>query len=379
MKWLWLFVAACSSPAPKAAPDATSPDAPGFPAPLADGDFARPLDKAHIRAPQTWIDDAAFEVKWAAMKATPIDFLGGADSAFHADLPALPGALALCHGDAKLDNFGWVLADSATVFSDVDFDDAGECPAAADALHFLVSTDLLFSDPSLDAAVLAAYVDTLRGVTASADPATQPVWDDLRKTGVDHDTSNDQLTLGGDVSAPSAADLAAIDSLQSVDLRFPRTLVDVAAVATTTGGSAGLRRYWLLVEDSTHPRTIIELKELATPGTEFGAHAMTYDGTNRFDVLKPYWWGEPATNDHFLVEILGGRFVARDKFRHAKASPDALTQSQRLDLLVAEASLLAQKHHDAWQGVDPDVLAAWLRASATTLTARWRAAFLDTL
>jgi hypothetical protein len=152
--------------------------------------------------------------------------------------------------------------------------------------------------------------------------------------------------------------------------------LDVARDVKTTGGSAGLRRFWLLVEDATHPRTILELKELATPGTEFGPHDVTYDGPDRFDVLKPFWWDIAAPHDHFSVDVLSGRFVVRDKFRRVNPKPDALTQAERLDLLAAEASLLANRHRDAWVGVDPDVLAEWLRESSVTLVARWRAAFL---
>jgi hypothetical protein len=72
--------------------------------------------------------------------------------------------------------------------------------------------------------------------------------------------------------------------------------------------------------------------------------------------------------------VLGASFVVRD--RYARQNPDStkLTASQALDVTIAEASLLALRQRDAWQGVDPDALEAWLRASAATVTARWRLA-----
>lgn len=373
MKWSWILLAACGSSAHVAPPDtAPPPDASPF-APLV---FAQPLDKAHIRALQTWLDDTAFEIKWTDMVASPINFLGGADSAFHADLPALPGGLVLCHGDAKLDNFGWLVADGAPQFSDIDFDDAGQCPAAADALHFLLSTDLFYADASLDAAALAAYIDTLRSPqnAVAIDPATAPDWATLRSDGVDQATHGDSLALGGEVVAATSDEASALRALAAADPRFPTSVVDVARELRTTGGSAGLLRYWLLVEDATHPRTIFELKQLATPGTEFGAHDTTYDGPDRFDVLKPFWFGTPALGDDFEVTALGARFVVRDKFARQSPKADKLTASERLDMIAAEASLLAKKHANAWQGTDLDALATWLRDGATTLTARWRAA-----
>jgi uncharacterized protein (DUF2252 family) len=371
-----LALVACAKPHAQE-PDAAPPDA-AFPAAIQPGDFTHPLDKAYIRGLQTWLDDAAFETKWTAMLTSPIEFLGSADSAFHGDLSsiALPGGEALCHGDPKLNNFGWTLADGHGVFSDNDFDDGGACPAAADLLHFLVATDLQFADPSLNAQVLSAYLDTLAdpAATVVVDPATEPVWDDLRKTGVDKATHQDSLAIGGEVEVATADEIAALTALVAGDARFPTTLVDVARDVHTDGGSAGLRRFWLLVEDAQHPRTIIELKELIEPGTELGPHSTTYDDAGRFDVLKPYWWGTPALGDHFTVFVLGGRFVARDRFTRQNPDPTALQAAQIANMLQAEASLLANKHRDAWH-VDRALLRAWLEGSAQTVTARWRAAY----
>jgi hypothetical protein len=147
-------------------PAASSNDELKLPDALAAQDFSQPMTKASIRALQTWIDDATFETKWAAMRGSPIEFFGSAVSAYHADLatlPAqrLPGGESLCHGDAKFDNFGWMRVDGKGIFSDGDFDDAGYCPVAADVLKYLVATDLWFADSDLDAAALKAYVDTV--------------------------------------------------------------------------------------------------------------------------------------------------------------------------------------------------------------------------
>ncbi len=378
-----LLLAACSHPAATpsdAPPTDASPDA-GLPSPIAAADFPNALDEAYIRGLQTWIDDPTFALKWADMLTSPIAMFGGADSAFHADLAtravALPGGEVQCHGDAKLDNFGWVAAGGAGVFSDADFDDAGDCPAAADILRFLVATDLWFADPSLDEAALSAYADTIAspGAAIAIDPTTVPNWDDLRTSGVAGDTSKSKISLGGNVVAPTDDELAAITALVQSDARFPTDLLDVADDVRTTGGSAGLRRYWVLVEDASHPRTIIELKELTTPGTELGPHSMTFDGPDRFDVLKPYWWGVASPGDDFYVPLLGARFLARDKYARTTADPTTLAPAQIENALLAEASLLAVRHAGAWTGVDLDALRGWLRTSAATLSARWRATY----
>jgi hypothetical protein len=353
--------------------------------PIQPMDFGHVLDKAYIRAPQTWIGDAAFEAKWTTMLTSPTEFLGGADSAFHEDLGSLarplPGGEVLCHGDAKLDNFGWVEAGGPGELSDLDFDDAGACPAAADILHFLVATDLLLGNAALDDQALAAYVDTVASDAAATmlDPSTLPVWADVRSTGVDKKTSHSLIKLGGEVQAATPEEIDAVTALATADARFPRTILDITRDVHVDGGSAGLRRFWVLVEDATHPRTIIELKELATPGTELGPHTTTYDGATRFDTLKAYWWGAPVPGDHFGVTLLNARFLARDKYTRVTPDPTTMTAPQIANLIEAEASLMAHKHRAAWSQLDSATLRSWLAASAATLTARWRAAYASEL
>lgn len=357
-----------------------SPSA-ALPPSIQPGDFSHALDKPYIRSFQTWIGDPGFDIKWATMMMAPIDFLGGADSAFHADLAsrsmALPGGEAQCHGDAKFDNFGWTRVATTSVFSDNDFDDAGLCPVAADALHYLLATDLVFADPALDEVALQAYVDAVaRGAATAIDPTTEPVWDDVRVTGLGKVTSHSKLIVGGAIQAATTAEVNAVIALVASDTRFPTTVLDVARDVTTTGGSAGLRRLWVLIEDSQHPRTVIELKELSKPGTEFGPHAATFDGDDRFDVLKAFWWAAPAPDDHFTVHLLNGRFVARDRFARVNPKPSKLTAPQITNMIQAEASLMALKHRGAWQGVTSDQLKPWLRESAATVVARWRGAYI---
>lgn len=121
--------------------------------------------------------------------------------------------------------------------------------------------------------------------------------------------------------------------------------------------------------------SVLELKELTTPGTELGPHTTTYDGDDRFDVLKPYWWSTAALGDHFTVHVLGGRFVVRDRYTRTNPKPAKLTAPQLHNMIQSEAALLGAKHKAAWASIDPTALRAWLAASAAALTARWTAAY----
>jgi hypothetical protein len=377
-----LALPACSGSAPSEDPAASEGEALKVPAALGPADFTAPLDKAQIRALQTWLSDAAFEQKWAAMLKTPIAFFGGSDSAFHADLgklPAkrLPGGEALCHGDPKLDNFGWTVVEGQGVFSNNDFDDGGFCPAAVDALRYLVATDLWFGDATLDAAALQAYVATVAHPSnaVAVDPSTEPVWADVRTKGLAKDTSGDAIVLGGEVQAATAAEVAAVRALAANDARFPGTVLDVTRNVRTDGGSAGFRRFWLLTQDDAGVRTILELKETGFYGTSFGRHTHTLDDAARFDTLKQFWWGSRDEADHFGVDFLGAQFLVRDRLTRANPKPDKMTPAQLTNMVQAEAGLLALAHRKAWGHVKSDKLAAWLETSAATVTARWRATY----
>jgi|GEM_PF-3288421 len=342
---------------------------------LVDADFTRPLDKAAIRAPQTWLDDAAFEVKWTTMMTAPIELLGGADSAYFADLatlPAkrLPGHEVLCHGDPKFDNFGWIDVSGTSQFADSDFDDADYCPVAADALRYLVATDLEFSDPDLDEAALDAYVASVEhdsGVV-DIDPGSAPDWAKVHTKELAKSVAGDSLILGGEVQAATAHEIEAVAALVADDWRLPPTLVDVARDVRTDGGSAGWRRFWLLTEDYDGSRTIIELKEIGIPGPTFGRQSQSLDGADRMDVLTKLWLGAIDELDDYEVDL-------RDRLSRQNANPDKMTSDQITNVIQAEASMLGVRHRSAWGDVKSKKLTSWLRASAATLVSRWRATY----
>jgi hypothetical protein len=152
-------------------------------------------------------------------------------------------------------------------------------------------------------------------------------------------------------------------------------VLDVARADHADGGSAGLRRFWVLTSGQGGTRTILELKELVKPGTEFGRHAHTLDGPDRFDVLKGFWWGVPDGDDHFRVDLLNAPFVCRDRLTRQNPNPDKMKHGDVKNLIKAEASLLGMKHRKAWGKVKTSKLSDWLEKSAATLTARWRATY----
>lgn len=92
-------------------------------------------------------DPQRLQLKYRAMRSSPLAFLRGSCHLFYArvaaevELPASP--IGWICGDLHLENFGSYKADNRLVYFDVnDFDEAALAPASWDLLRWLVSLDL---------------------------------------------------------------------------------------------------------------------------------------------------------------------------------------------------------------------------------------------
>jgi hypothetical protein len=380
-----LFACGCGEETPPPELVASAAESRIAPVPLEASEFGATLDRTSIRRLQFWIDDATFDAKWSSMLASPIDFFGGASSRFHAELAGigrpLPGMQTLCHGDAKFDNFGWTLVEGRGVFSNNDFDDAGMCPVAADILRFLVATELWFSDPTLTAAALDTYVTTLEDPARAVaiDPNSEPDWSDTVTKGLKKDTAHDALVRGGEVQDATAAEIETVIAFAKTEPRVRGRVLDVARDVRTDGGSAGLRRFWLLLERADASRTIVELKELTTPGVDFGTHAFSLHGPLRLDLLKLEWWGSLDLGDHFVTHVLGADFIVRDRLTRTNPKPKHMSAAQIENMVCAEASALALRHRAAWGFIAPGAVRSWLAPSTEILVTRWQNAYARAL
>ncbi|HQY62674.1 MAG: DUF2252 family protein [Myxococcales bacterium] len=351
--------------------------------PLEDRDFADDLDRRFIRAASANLDEAAFSKKWDASLESSVLFMRAYPAAYHADLLQIPtkrilGAEGLCFGDAHPDNFGFLNVGGATVFSFNDLDDAGYCPIAFDAARYFAVLRLYFDDKDLSAEVLEQYVDTvkdpLRAVWLTSSAA--PDWAAVRASVLADWTRGDSLALGGELSALEGPEREAVLRVAGADPTLSTyRVLDLAAFARNAGGSGGLRRYWLLVEKGSGAatrRTILELKETATPGAAFGRHSKQLPIASRLTTLKSTFWGGSPNDDYFHVSLLGGRFLVRDRATKKSVKLDPKGGKATIDVLRAQASVMARHQSKYWRSVKKDDLRAWLHASSKTLAHRWR-------
>ncbi|WP_394843850.1 DUF2252 domain-containing protein [Pendulispora brunnea] len=354
------------------------------PGPLTAAELGAVPDRLRLRATNPELDDAAFELKWQAAKKDAFSFFRSFDAGYHADLagvPAsrVPGAETLCVGDAHPENFGFMKLPSGTRFAINDFDDAGYCPAAFDAARFFAALTLAYGNEALTQRALERYVDSLKDASKarSIDSDLEPSWKKKREKGLAKYTKDGAFVLGDatDLSAPDPAERAATLSAIAADARLGNvTVKDIADYARTTGGSSGLRRIWVLV-DSSSARSILELKELASPGVTWGRHTRTLEPSVRFETLKRTFWKDADPGDVFDVSLLGTHFMLRDRLLRDAPDLAELDSDDLAEVLDVEASQLALLHASAFADVKKGPLRTWLLGTARTLATRWKDAW----
>lgn len=358
--------------------------------PLTAKSFANPLTRAALRASNDNLPDDLFATKWSAtLTDSAVMFVRAYPGAFHADLAqvergSLPGKETLCFGDAHPDNFGFLRLGDETRYLYNDLDDAGFCTASVDALRYFAIVRLSFGDDALTEELVEAYVDGLKDADRREAIAGSlaPNWSKVREKGLAKVVADDRFLLGGDdglVEASNAEDKAVRAALTKVPALSSAEIFDVASLDRTTGGSGGLARYWILANPSpggTGPKkTIYELKELATPGTERGRSETVLDPETRLGELKATLWDTDTQSDYLEVSLLGRRFLLRDRLAKKSVDLDELSKGERRDVLAVQAGLLAARHEKAMDNVKKDDLRPWLLASSRVVADRWQAFF----
>lgn len=359
-------------------------DATSARASLKDASFTQPLTKELVAGTHTLSADR-FDAKWRASIADgPLMFLRAYPAAFHLDLKQLPleripGEEGLCVGDAHPDNFGYLEIGTArgrsSIYAFNDLDDSGRCLVALDALRYFVAFRLYFDDDaklekSLDDYIGVAFA---KGASSALDLAWKdakgdaPNWSKVQAGELKKYVSGDAFkSLSPDELQPvSSEEKAAVIKVLS---RSPSPkgiqIFDVARRPRVGGGSGGLTRYWAYVALPDGAHTILELKETARPGVDFGHVSEPLSSDERLGVLKRELWGATIGDDYFPVQIGKTSFLVRDRARKESENPNG-------KLRRAQARYLGALHHGHWADATKGEARDWLKNSSKVVAKRW--------
>ena len=376
----------------QAAPLQTSPSVGDLRRPaesgLGVGDFATPLSKDLLRATNPELSDSEFESKWQGSFTSPLLLLRAFPPAYHADLAQVPrqrvpGGEGLCVGDAHPANFGFLEFEGRTVFGYNDLDDPGYCAVAIDAARYFTALRLLSRDEGLIAGLAAQYVEVVRDPQRAVAPPVQlaPDWRAIRERAAAKETEQGHLVTDDKSTPVDAATRAAlVAALAGSDASRSWQIDDAVAVERDHGGSSQLKRYHLLVSRGAPlGTTIVELKQAATPGTDFGQPSQLLSWVERLPVLKNALWQVTTPSDYFYVMVGSRRFLVRDRWAMDGVNLKKLQPEVARAILLAQVSRLAVLHGEHYTAGDLADLQAWLLGTSRTLSDRWLAFYRDHL
>jgi hypothetical protein len=275
-----------------------------------------------------------------------------------------------------------LLFEGKTVFGFNDLDDSGYCRAGLDPLRYFTALRLYTDDKVLIDNLLDQYVATVfdNNRAAAVPSEILPNWSKQSTKSLAKQTSGDRLILDADsMRAPSESERAAIVTASAQHPILSKwKILDIASLTREQGGSGGLKRYHLLVLQPSGRRTIIEFKQAATPATEFGNPSRILGPNERLMVLKSIFWNTTTQTDYFFLTVEGTRLLVRDKLAMKNLNLKTLTQVQLQQVLLAEASFIAQIDRPFFVKFTAEDLRNWLAKSSEHLETRWRTLFQST-
>jgi hypothetical protein len=255
-------------------------------------------------------------------------------------------------GDPHLGNFGVLPLNSVNghgprqmKFVSIDFDDAGRGPFVLDFIRYVIAVKSISSDVHKHP-LEAAYRTGLAGKEMTPPKkikhlleTTVSDYDDMARTHTEKDSSDHGFKLkDGEIEiykAPIARSTIA-------SLFTNETVIDLAIRPRARGGSASDLRIWVLVEDGSHLRRIMELKQYDKPATSY--YQAQPPIPNWLSEIREVFWPGLDGSAYDLVNLAGGGWYwIREKRVSLFDVPYSSEKNKEVDFLLDLAA------YDAYQ------------------------------
>lgn len=331
-----------------------------------------------FRETYSHLDDQSFNLKiQGALSTSPLLFFRSFVNTYYADISEFNTSpnLVLCLGDTHPENFGFIQFTSHVRFVYNDLDDSGVCPLEYEILRYFTSATLAFNDDALIKSLLEEYVAVVNR-KKEPDVISEKLVPDLnkkRKKLLNQYTDLKSKLTGKDliIIAPETKKIL-LQELKKAPSFKTIAILDIAEVPRDTGGSAGLKRYLILLSNPTGLE-LIELKELSKSGTSYGAWTQpNWSQEERIEKAKQYIWKETLEHYH-VVQLQGKEFLTRSKVKDSVDIEDLSAKDLRSYLLV-QAGWLANYHRTFVQTEVPGLM-EWVQRNLPVLVKRYDKTF----
>jgi hypothetical protein len=315
-----------------------------------------------------------FQRKWKNSQKSGLLFMRSFVNTWYDEVGRISstGPIGPCFGDPHPENFGYLAFAGTFEYVYNDVDDSGACPVIFDALRYFTSLKMMVKDNALEAELRRAYVRFLNGENLNDKPSRSLRPDlgaELSKD-LSRNTKKGRIKLEGANQALNPAKAQALFKLLQPSCTDCK-LLDASAFEVSSGGSAGLDRYWVLVETAPQTEQLIEFKELTEPASQRGPWAQKQK-ISRTAILEEIW-GENWPSYFAFVSFEGQPFLMRSRL-NAELDPGAMNPEQKKSLLIEQVYLLAQLHKKTLTG--STLLEEWLGRQSEFQARRFSEALL---
>lgn len=328
------------------------------------------------------LSDEAYKAKLqGALKRNPLMFMRSFVNTYYADLSANNNSqnLILCLGDIHPENFGFVRFGKEQKFVFNDIDDTGVCPFEYDVLRYFTTVQLTFNDKSLTQELAHSYSQILSGhLPAPTLPKhlyPKNIDQKLEKT-LKKMTEGSQFITNNKTSPLPDSEKTNIKNVLIKHSLFKNlNILDINAVDRESGGSGGLKRYWVFVEDKKiKSPDILELKETTLPGTSYGSWEQPpWSPSERLDQIMKLVWGEEPY--HFgVVALDNGNYLIRSRDKNSIDLDDLKKKEDLRAYLMAQVGIIASYHRNFIVSEIPH-LNSWIEKNSSALAERYSRSF----
>src|SRR5690554_2384019 len=299
------------------------------------------LDKDYLRRSYPHLSEEVFEVKFNNSLERPLLFFRSYVNTYYQDT-LIRGSLrtpVFCLGDAHPENFGFISFQTTPYYVFNDIDDSGICPIGLDILRYFSALRLTIEDEKLIENLAEAFVDTINGKKLDLFSFKRP---DLIKENLNNlkkYTRNGQFIERKNLVLLTQKEKKRLLSQINHQLGDLKVL-DMASYHKNDGGSAGLSRYWLVVETPEKHRELIEFKETTQPAVIWSGHKQNFDRSK----TPQYIWG--TYPDYYgYIKLDNTLYMTRTR-ADDYIDLNKLNNQEQFKLLKYQVQLLALFHRD---------------------------------
>lgn len=327
------------------------------------------LEKSFLRQSYPHLSEEVFEVKFQNSLERPLLFFRSYVNSYYQDT-LIRGTLrtpVFCLGDAHPENFGFISFQNESHYVFNDIDDSGICPIGLDILRYFSALRLTINDEEIIENLVQTFVETVNGKDLDYFIFKRP---DLAKENLNNlkkYTKDAQFIERKNLVPLTDDEKKGLISQVKNQLGNLKVL-DMARYQKNDGGSAGLSRFWLIVESSKNHRELIEFKETTQPAVIWSGHEQSFDRSK----TPQYIWGN--TPDYYgYIKLDNTLFMIRTR-ADDYIDLNKLNNQDQLKLLQYQVQLLALFHKanlNKLGGINKE----WLVLNSKIIAQRYQEAF----